>query len=224
MPTSNLAPAPKPVPAISLPYRIILYFLGAIVLLLLTVISMVLYGKYIRSAPADVQPVAASAAPAPVRAQTPLDKVMQTHTMRDAYLAVQEYVTDTVGDPSLGAQLLGVWAGERATWYNVQAGTPTTIKLAKKDPAEARGSTICVTGTILQIKRNAGVKNLFYGTMGLGRGDFAHFFAAGPTGNLVDGDRAKFCGMFTGTYSFANVSGGETQAVQLVGMFDPTNT
>lgn len=223
MPTSNSLPAPKPV-VIRLPFKIMGGFIALIFLSIPVMGAIGLYKKYVRGeTAADVQPVAASAAPAPVRPPTPFQKIMQTFTMREAYLAVQEHVTDTVGEPSAGAQLLAIWAGERGTWYNVQETPKTTIKLAKKDASEVRGSTICVTGRIVQIQRDTSVKNLFVGTMFAGD-DFIHYYAAGPTGKLVDGDRAKFCGMFTGTYSYSNVSGGQTHSIQLVGMFDPTST
>ena len=58
----------------------------------------------------------------------------------------------------------------------------------------------------------------------LSRGQVIHYLAAGDTGTLVDGDRARFCGVTTGRYSYSNAGGGTTHAVQLIGMFDlPSN-
>ncbi len=47
-----------------------------------------------------------------------------------------------------------------------------------------------------------------------------HYVAPGSTGELVEGSRAKLCGIVAGLHFFQNVSGGQTQAVEVAGVFD----
>ena len=46
------------------------------------------------------------------------------------------------------------------------------------------------------------------------------FFAVQSTGDLVEGSRARLCGVVTGRYSYSNTGNGTTHAVKVVGVFD----
>lgn len=127
---------------------------------------------------------------------------------------------DTVNDQSEGTLLLASWAVTHMRWADVGTASGTTLGLVKKDPEAERGGKICVSGTVVQIqKAQLGTGPVFHGVIGTKAGEFLYFFAAGSTGDLVSGSRARFCGFVTGTYAYANTQGGETQSVVAVGMF-----
>lgn len=166
-------------------------------------------------------------APAPeTRQPTLLELVSTTDVLTTAVKLVLPYFADTTDGPSSGAAVLAMWMAAdnhaaQALWPQ-GAPAPLTLKMAKKDITSARGAIICVRGNIVQIARDESVPDpLHVGTMMVGDGmDFVHFLAGGNTGTLVDGDTARFCGVVTGRFHFKNVSGGETQSIQLVGTFD----
>lgn len=163
----------------------------------------------------------AQAVAAQPAAPSPLDTVMSASSFGGAYRAAQPYISDTTDQVSPGAALLALWMARHGQLRDVLPGLgKVTVKHAKKDIAAARGEPTCVRGTIIQIQRDPTAANLHMGLLMTPAGDVVHYFAAGSTGDLVDDDTAKFCGVITGTYAFANVSGGQTQSVQLVGMFD----
>lgn len=153
--------------------------------------------------------------------------MLELHDAQAAFAVAAPLIGDQIGELGAGTILFALWAAERLAWRDVFVERDeTSIKLTKKDPITARGKRMCWSGRIMQIQRDRSVEApLFSGTMATRRADFIHYLAVGSTGNLVDGSRARLCGFVTGTYAYENVGGGQTQAVQMVGMFQiPANT
>lgn len=170
----------------------------------------------------EPQPPVVSAAPAPPREPTLAEQMAEASNFYAAYQLAKPYLADSVGSPSKGALMLAVWMGARGRFGDVYTSTGgPSMKLIKKDPSRVRGQVTCVRGRIVQIARVT--DELFEGTIRVGYTDVIHYFAAGDTGSLVEGDAARFCGAITGLLAYENVAGGQTQSVQLVGMFDPNS-
>lgn len=131
-------------------------------------------------------------------------------------------MTDTIDEISPGAAIFGVWAGKHMKWSDVAVSpNETSLAMVKKDPSAARGKRVCYWGTVIQISKGYSDPVLYEGNfMTQGGGGVVNFLAAGSTGELVDNSAARICGVVTGIYAYSNVNGGQTQAVQVVGMFD----
>lgn len=156
---------------------------------------------------------------------TPGELVLQRDTFWNALAFAGPEMSDTVDDgPSLGAYLAAHWLSAKGRWSDVEImADETSLKKVKKDILLERKKRMCVTGRLIQIARDQAVPALFHGNLITG-GSVVNFLAARSTGELVDGDRARFCGVVTGLYAFSNVSGGQTKSVQMAGMFDlPAN-
>ncbi len=61
---------------------------------------------------------------------------------------------------------------------------------------------------------------MFVGTLMTDSMNAIYFVTPFDTGQIVEGSYASFRGIFAQEYDYPNVSGGETQAVALVGAFD----
>lgn len=135
-------------------------------------------------------------------------------------------MTDTVDDLSTGAAMLALWAAAKMRWSDVVVGeNETSIGLVKKDSSAARGKRMCIWGTIIQIAKEEDTPRIFRGNLVTAGREFVHFLAVGSTGDLIERSSARICGVVTGAYAYANVAGGQTQSVQIVGMFElPENT
>jgi hypothetical protein len=88
---------------------------------------------------------------------------------------------------------------------------------AAKDPQAERGKVISVAGQVVQIHRD-GV--LYVGNIVSDSLKASYFVTPFSTSNIEEGTYATFRGIFVQTYAFENVSGGETQAIALLGAFD----
>lgn len=151
-----------------------------------------------------------------------IERVMAIETFENAVAFVQPYMADTRNDDSVGATLLALWAQSNLRWSDVQvAEDETTIKLTRKDPDAARGKRFCYSGRLVQIEKKSKSSQLpmWVGLLSTRRRDIIRFYAAGSSGDLVDGSKARFCGVVTGLFSYDNAGGGTTHAVSAVGMF-----
>jgi hypothetical protein len=72
---------------------------------------------------------------------------------------------------------------------------------------------------VLQIAKEQGTK-IFSGTFQGEDGKFYFYLATASTGDLLDGHRARFCGVVTSRFSYENSAGGSTHSVRMVGLFD----
>jgi hypothetical protein len=173
-------------------------------------------------------PSAVAAAPAPPPpAESPADHIMKLSDFADVLAYATPMMEDTDDKDSDGAVLLAVWASKRMKWTDVAvAKNETTFALVRKDPDEARGKRLCTSGTIIQIEvqKLSGGGKLSEGLLMTWSSNIYNFLAAGSSGELVQQNQARFCGVVTGKYDYSNSGGGKGHAVSLVGMFDlPAN-
>jgi hypothetical protein len=137
---------------------------------------------------------------------------------------------EDVGDGSIspGTLELVLWAASSLRWSDIApgSGAETSIRLVMKDSDAARGKRLCSRGRIIQIQKEKGTDPpVFSGILVTSSYDLVHFYAVGSTGELVEKDRARICGVVTGRYSYPNAGGGTGHAVDVVGMFElPENT
>lgn len=88
---------------------------------------------------------------------------------------------------------------------------------AAKDPSTERGKVISVSGQVVQIRRDGA---LYVGNIVSESMKTSYFVTPFSTANIEEGTYATFRGIFVQTYAFENVSGGETQAIALLGAFE----
>ena len=132
-----------------------------------------------------------------------------------------KYAGDRVDELSEGSVMLAFWLAAHGSWEDVAVRRDETSFLkVKKDSTAEIGKRMCVRGRVIQISRAGADLPVFEGNLMLPGFKVANFLSFGSTGELVEHSRARFCGFVTGRYAFSNVSGGQTQAVQLVGAFD----
>lgn len=171
------------------------------------------------SKPGEAAPATAVAPPPE---PTPLDRIQRASTLAEALAVSGPLMSDTRDEQSAGTILLTVWAAAHLQWSDVAvARNETSFALVKKDSDEARGKRMCASGQLIQIaKQDVGNDKVYSGLLITGNSDLLSFFAAGTTGALVERSRARFCGIVTGTYDYANSGGGVGHAIAAVGMFD----
>lgn len=168
-----------------------------------------------------------SASPAPVKPApppepSPLEKLLATDDFEAALEIVVPMMNDSANEIDPGARVFALWAQRRMKWTDVYVEKDeTSLKLVKKDSDAARGKRLCYSGTIVQISKahQRGERPLWHGILMTNRRDVIQFYAAGSSGELVDGKRARICAVVTGNYSYGNAGGGTTHAVSVVGMF-----
>lgn len=93
----------------------------------------------------------------------------------------------------------------------------TTLKDAAKDPGSARGGVARTSGTVIEI--HAGKQGTFEGALAGEGANVVRFLTPDPTGGIYAESWASFRGVFVQQFNYANVSGGETQSLVLVGGF-----
>jgi hypothetical protein len=94
----------------------------------------------------------------------------------------------------------------------------TSLAEAAKDPDSARGSVIRASGTVIEIRKVTGT--LFQGSLASDDGaHIVYFVTSMPTTGVYANSWAVFRGAFVQEYDYANVSGGETRSLLLVGGF-----
>lgn len=183
------------------------------------------------SAPAAVAEPA-PAPPVPVPPAIPAERdylaeARSSKTLVDAVGYAKPFMTDEFNKSSRGTYLFAAWAIVKMTWVDVAVPVDETshAKIQKDVDAE-RGKRLCVTGSIVEIAAvKDGPRAIAYEGLTHGAGGaLYHFLATGDTGELVAGSMARFCGVVTGRYDYANSAGGSSHAVDVVGMFDlPAN-
>ena len=166
--------------------------------------------------------------PEPSPAERALEQVLESgDTLPQAIETLRPMMTDTHGeamDP--GAVILAIWAASKnVKWEDLQAIPATKYGLVMKDPDSERGKRLCARGSIVQIQvERTEYGKLFHGVFATSRYQFIRYSVVGSTGELIEGSRAKLCGVVTGLSSYPNVQGGITHSVYVVGMFDlPVN-
>jgi hypothetical protein len=165
------------------------------------------------------------AAPAETRTPSLADRLAETASFDAALQLAKPMMADTTDEVSLGALALAMWGAERLRFDDVAVAknaNETKPALIHKDSDRERGKRLCVNGRIIQIAKDD--LGIFIGLLMMSNGEVVHYLASGDTGELVARSRARFCGVATGRYTYANAGGGTTHAIQMVGMFDlPAN-
>lgn len=164
-------------------------------------------------------PVTVTAKPEPPREPALAEKLRDTKRLPDALALLVADIEDTRDKPDRASSILALWMGEHPSWSAIERLPETTHAKIMKDSESERGKRLCVSGQVVQIAKEQGTK-LFFGTMSDDSGRMTYYYAAGSTGDIVDGHRARFCGVSAGRFSYENTGGGTTHAVRLVGMFD----
>jgi hypothetical protein len=152
--------------------------------------------------------------PEPVSAPTSIPEevttpVARTETLDDAFAAARDTL---VPDQAMSTAGLDTLASYPLRWRDVDVASQTTLAKVEKDPSAEQGKRVCAEGTIERItKKELGSRAHFTGALVTSSGDRVVFLAAGSTGELVKRDRAKLCGVVTGT---------SDGATAVFGMFD----
>jgi hypothetical protein len=154
--------------------------------------------------------------------KTPLERILEIDTFLSAVAYAKPSMADSVEMVDEGTLLIFAWAQKRLRWGDVNvARNETSPALVRKDPDAERGKRACVRGTIVEIKVfRLDFGRGYEGLLMTNDVQFVKFGAVGSTGTLVADSPARFCGVVTGEHAFANVSGGQTRTVLMVGMFD----
>jgi hypothetical protein len=171
-------------------------------------------------------PKPAAAQPVVAKAETEIAKrtaaVVGSGTYADAMRLASPLFADAVNDVNPGAVMLAMWFSEHGSLTDVAVSTDeTSVRKARKDTDAERGKRLCARGRVVQIEKEsvAGIA-IWTGNIMTGNMDFVNFMAGGSTGELVQNDYGRLCGVVIGEYAFSNVSGGQTRSIQVVGMFD----
>lgn len=164
----------------------------------------------------------ASSAPSSAAASAPSKHpVLMAKSLEDAIKIAAP--SDSTNDNDPGTLLLTGWAHLHMTLESVKVTQDeTTFGRVMKDPDEERGKRACFSGSIVQIdtERVREGEKIYVGMLMTGSVNVVRFYAVGSSGDLVARHSARFCGVVTGRYSYANAAGGSTHAVAVVGLFD----
>lgn len=178
------------------------------------------------------RPTTRTVAAAPAEPElSPLQQLIaqleQASTIDERIEIVRPLLEDVHNDVSLGTSVFAYWAAKGMYWNHVAYGAAeTTVERVMKDSDATRGGRMCYRGEVLQISKTdlGDGRHVFEGVLSTRRqGHALHFYAAGDTGDLVQGSKARFCGIVMGRISYDNTLGGTAHAVELVGMFDPAS-
>lgn len=164
-----------------------------------------------------------STSSAPTAAQNaPLETNIKFSSLAEAIAATRSDMTDgRDAEISQGAAVLALWGASGMKWDALQKIQPGKFAMVMKDADTQRGKLLCPSGHVIEIEIDRSVKQKIYsGGMYDDAGRIYRFIAVGSTGEIVQGSRAKFCGIIIGQHHYGNSVGGVAHAVQLVGMFD----
>lgn len=162
--------------------------------------------------------------PAIVRKRLLLERLRDTEHLAGALELTVPLMSDVdPGEPwSEGATLLAAWMDLRYFWPELRAMPDTKRAEIMKDSDTTRGRRICVSGTVIEIKREKSYPfHAYVGGLNQGYGmNVVRFIAVGSTEGILENKWARLCGITPGLYNYSNTSGGEVHAVGIVGAFD----
>jgi hypothetical protein len=172
-------------------------------------------------------PLAATAAPVLAAPEKSVDeKVAESVTLPAALAFARPEMADSLNRLDHGTLMLAVWSARHLRWSDVTvAPNETSFGAAMKDPDEARGRRMCVSGALIEIEIvKTTLGKLWDGLFQDYAQNLYKFSAAGSSGELVAESPMRFCGIVTGKYDYSNSGGGTGHAIKIVGMFDlPAN-
>jgi hypothetical protein len=172
--------------------------------------------------PPSAPPAASAEAPPP---PTVADKLLSATSFKQAVELAGPDLRDASENEDPASLDLAHWAAKGLKeWQEVtKAAELTTVPEFLKDPDGQRGRVLVESGRIGEIRVVRGPwGELARGVLTVDTGSMReaiYFYAAGPTAKLVAGSKAVFAGVATGTFSYANVKGGQTKSVFAVGAF-----
>ena len=174
------------------------------------------------SVPAVATAIATPEAPPPPPPPETAAQKLAKMDFSEAVAFVRPLMSDETNDTSKGALLFAVWGMQKMRWADVAVQkNETTFALVQKDPEEARGKRLCVSGMVVQIQvSRTDLGKVNEGLLVSDSGDIYNFGMVGDSGDLVSQSRARMCGVVIGRYDYSNSGGGTGHAIQLVGMFD----
>lgn len=199
---------------------------GSVILLVCVFIgTLIICNSFLRNSTKTdtAPPVIQTTAPIksePVKKEPTLaDVLVQQEGLSNAIAVMRPHFTDSYSDIPKTALMFWEWSDVKMTWKDLMKIEETQSSLVMKDSQSTRGKRICARGMVVQIFKHP-EQPMFHGTFNFAYSKFLRFLAAKSTGNLVENSPARFCGIVVGTHSYPNVSGGETQGILAVGMFD----
>ena len=171
-----------------------------------------------REAPVATVPAPKVAAPV----ETNLDRVAKLATFAEAMAFTKPKMDDSVNKLDEGTALLALWSAKGLVWADVAVTkNETTFAAVLKDPDEARGKRVCVSGSIVEIEvEKVRTGKIFDGLLHDYAGNLYKFSAVRGTGDLVAQSQTRMCGVITGKYDYSNSAGGTGHAIKIVGIFD----
>lgn len=151
--------------------------------------------------------------------ENPFDTIQRATSLADALAIAKPKMGDGVEQVSAGALLLTYWGIERMRWSDVER--PLNGTSALRGPADEPGKGLCVEGTVAQLNEDRFQKGVVYtGILQAPDLESYHFAAVGKPGDVAAGRQARFCGIVSGKFEYADRNGDQSTAIQLVGMFD----
>lgn len=169
---------------------------------------------------------AAPAAPLPKEAEpvveSPIQRLSKASTLQGALDITTPMMEDPYNKLDDGTALLAYWSAAGLKWTDVYtAKNEVSFAAVLKDPDEARGKRMCFAGSIIQIEvEKTKWGKVFDGLFHDYSQNLYKFSAVRGTGDLVAQSQARFCGVVTGKYDYANSGGGTGHAIKVVGIFD----
>jgi hypothetical protein len=169
-----------------------------------------------------------SATPAPVASASSSvdDQKLLAQRIMDAPNAVEAAklspLKDDIDDIGNGTMLFAHWAMAKMTWAEISGKDNTTFGRIMKEPDKERGKHGCWKGNVIEIqsKKSDAGQVYYIGGIMQSVSQPVRFVAVHSSGDIVADSTARICGTVVGTFSYANVVGGQTQAVLVVGMLD----
>ena len=181
------------------------------------------------SPPKVTAPDATNPSPNDVAIVSPLEKILSARDLAQAVLIGREVWKNADEDWPADAKYMVKWLADKSEIFieDIQILEKTTTGLVLKDVASERGKRICLERpAIVQLAKSHSSRlgMVYYsGLLQENRQQYS-IYAVKDTGTLIQKQKARFCGIVTGIYTFKNTGGGTTISPFLVGMFDlPTN-
>jgi hypothetical protein len=149
------------------------------------------------------------------------ERLSHINKISEALAITKPVMTDSFGEDSSGTYNFVGWSSKNMSWNDVSVKkNETSFGKAMKDIDSERTKKLCFTGRVIQISKvNSGIYHGIISASYWGRAIY-NFYAVGNTGNIVEGNQVRFCGVVTGIYNYNNSGGGVSHAITVVGKFD----
>jgi hypothetical protein len=85
--------------------------------------------------------------------------ILSKTSLTEAIQAARPSMSNTIGRLDAGSAMLALWASKNLSWRALEALPETSPALFKKDPDAERGSRLCISGTVLEIRAEKTLSN-----------------------------------------------------------------